>query len=59
MQKGVTGAGMLVSLGDRDFTDSFGEAKALAKHLADKQQSGSTPSPPPPDLAATPPTERL
>ena len=34
MQKGVTGAGMLVSVSDRDFTDSFGEASALAKALA-------------------------
>jgi hypothetical protein len=25
IQKGLTGAGMLVSLADRDFTDSFGE----------------------------------
>jgi len=35
IQKGLTGAGMLVSLADRDFTDSFGEAKALAKYVAD------------------------
>lgn len=42
MQKGVTGAGMLVSVSDPDFTDSFGEASALAKHLAEEQQrSGS------------------
>jgi hypothetical protein len=42
MQKGVTGAGMLVSISDADFTDSFGEASALAKHLAEEQQrSGS------------------
>jgi tellurite resistance protein len=34
MRKGVTGAGMLVSVSDRDFTDSFGEAGALAKFLA-------------------------
>jgi hypothetical protein len=37
MQKGVTGAGMLVSIGDRDFTDSFGEAGALAKYLAEQR----------------------
>jgi tellurite resistance protein len=36
MQKGVTGTGMLVSIGDRDFTDSFGEASALAKYLAEQ-----------------------
>jgi tellurite resistance protein len=42
MQKGVTGAGMLVSVGDRDFTDSFGEASALAKALAaQREQSAS------------------
>ena len=28
MRKGVTGAGMLVSIGDRDFTDTFGEVGA-------------------------------
>ena len=42
LQKGVTGAGMLVSIGDRDFTDSFGEAGALAKYLgAQRGSSGS------------------
>ena len=34
MQKGVMGAGMLVSVSDRGFLDSFKEAGALAKHLA-------------------------
>jgi hypothetical protein len=34
IQKSVSGAGMLVSLSDRDFTDTFGEAKALGKYLA-------------------------
>jgi hypothetical protein len=38
MQKGVTGAGMLVSVGDRDFTDSFGEASALAKALTSQRE---------------------
>ncbi len=33
LRKGVTGAGLLVSVGDRDFTDTFGEAGALAKQL--------------------------
>jgi hypothetical protein len=37
MQRSVTGAGMLVSLSDRHFTDSFGEAKALAKYLSGQQ----------------------
>lgn len=42
MQKGVTGAGMLVSVGDRDFTDSFGEASALAKHLAEQREQNES-----------------
>ncbi len=42
MQKGLTGAGMLVSLADRDFTDSFGEARALAKYLADQRTASSS-----------------
>ncbi len=42
MQKGVTGAGALVSVSDRDFTDTFGEASALAKALAAyREQSDS------------------
>lgn len=41
MQKGLTGAGMLVSVSDPDFTDSFGEAGSLAKYLAEQQRSGS------------------
>ena len=32
--RSVTGAGMLVSLAHKDFTDSFGEATALAKEMA-------------------------
>jgi hypothetical protein len=42
MQKGVTGAGMLVSVSDADFTDSFGEASSLAKYLAEQQQTSSS-----------------
>jgi hypothetical protein len=34
LQRGVTGSGMLVSISDRDFTDSFGEAGAMGKYLA-------------------------
>jgi len=33
LQKGITGAGMLVSISDRGFFDTFKEANALAKHL--------------------------
>jgi hypothetical protein len=42
MRKGVTGAGMLVSVSDRDFTDSFGEASALAKALAAQREQGAS-----------------
>jgi len=42
LRKGVSGAGMLVSLSDRDFTDTFGEAGALAKYLGAQRQQGAT-----------------
>jgi hypothetical protein len=42
LQRGVTGAGMLVSVSDRDFTDSFGEASALAKYLGQQHESGGS-----------------
>ena len=42
LQKGVTGAGMLVSVSDRDFTDSFGEASALAKYLGGQREGGAS-----------------
>lgn len=41
MQKGVTGAGLLVSLSDRSFFDTFREAGALGKHIA-RAQSRAT-----------------
>jgi hypothetical protein len=41
MRKGVTGAGLLMSVSDRSFFDSFKEAGALAKHLTQARQSGS------------------
>ena len=41
LRKGVAGAGMLVSLGDRDFTDTFGEVGALAKRVAAARESES------------------
>ncbi len=34
LSRSVTGAGMLVSLAHKDFTDSFGEANALAREMA-------------------------
>jgi hypothetical protein len=42
MQKGVTGAGMLVSVSDQDFTDMFGEASALAKALRKQHEQGAS-----------------
>jgi hypothetical protein len=36
--KGVTGAGLLVSLSDRSFFDTFKEAGVLGKHLAQAKQ---------------------
>ncbi|HET9323902.1 MAG TPA: hypothetical protein VFO03_08490 [Gaiellaceae bacterium] len=42
LQKGVTGAGMLISVADADFTDSFGEATTLAKYLAGQREQGGT-----------------
>ncbi len=41
LQQGVTGAGLLVSTAHRDFTDSFGEAKAVASELAGHRASES------------------
>jgi hypothetical protein len=41
LQQGVTGAGLLVSTAHRDFTDSFGEAKAVASELAAHRDSAS------------------
>ena len=42
LQKGVMGAGLLVSLSDRGFFDSFKEAGALAKHVAQAKQGSSS-----------------
>jgi hypothetical protein len=42
MQKGVSGAGLLVSLSDRDFTDTFGEAGALSKYLVEQHEKGDS-----------------
>src|SRR5262245_8826402 len=42
LRKGVSGSGMLVSLSDRDFTDTFGEAGAMAKYLTAQRQGGAT-----------------
>lgn len=42
LQKGITGSAMLVSLSDRDFTDTFGEVGAMAKFLASQQLAAPT-----------------
>jgi hypothetical protein len=38
MHKGVTGAGLLMSVSDRSFFDSFKEAGALARHVGEARQ---------------------
>ena len=42
LQKGMTGSGMLVSLSDRDLSDSFGEASAMGKYLAGAQVASTS-----------------
>jgi hypothetical protein len=42
LQKGVVGAGLLVSLSDRSFFDTFKEAGALGKHVATAKQTNSS-----------------
>jgi hypothetical protein len=42
MQRGVTGAGMLVSVSDQDLSDSFGESSAMAKYLSSQRTIGAT-----------------
>jgi hypothetical protein len=42
LQKGAVGAGLLVSLSDRSFFDTFKEAGALGKHMAQAKQSSSS-----------------
>ena len=42
LQKGVVGAGLLVSLSDRSFFDTFKEAGALAKHVAQAKQTSQS-----------------
>ena len=42
LQQGVTGAGLLVSLSDRSFFDTFKEAGTLAKHIAQAKQGNSS-----------------
>jgi hypothetical protein len=43
LQKGVTGSGLLVSLADRGFFDSFKEAGAVGKHLSEARKNNPNP----------------
>ncbi len=42
LQKGVTGAGFWMTIADRGFFDTFKEAGAMAKHLAQAKQSSAS-----------------
>jgi hypothetical protein len=42
LHKGVTGAGLLMSVSDRSFFDSFKEAGALARHLAEARRNSTS-----------------
>jgi tellurite resistance protein len=42
LHQGVTGAGLLVSLAHRDFTDGFGEASAMAHELSDEHLTNAS-----------------
>jgi hypothetical protein len=42
LRKGVMGAGLLVSASDRGFFDTFKEARALAKHVAQARENTSS-----------------
>jgi hypothetical protein len=42
LRKGVMGAGLLVSVSDRGFFDTFKEAGALAKHVAQARENTSS-----------------
>jgi tellurite resistance protein len=42
LEKGVTGSALLVSLSDRDLSDTFGEVGAMAKYLAGQQVAASS-----------------
>jgi len=42
LHKGVVGAGLLVSVSDRSFFDTFKEAGALGKHVAEAKKTSSS-----------------
>jgi hypothetical protein len=43
LQKGVTGAALLVSVADRGFFDTFKEVGALTKHLSEARKTSDAP----------------
>ena len=43
LRKGATGAGLLVTVSDRSFFDSFKEAGAMAKHIANARGNSESP----------------
>lgn len=43
LQKGVTGAGLMVTVADRSFFDTFKEAGALAQHLSEARKENGSP----------------
>ena len=43
LQKGATGAGLLVAVSDRGFFDTFKEAGAMGKHVAAARRNSSSP----------------
>lgn len=42
LHKGLTGPGLLVAMSDRGFFDTFKEAGALGRHMADAKRSSSS-----------------
>jgi hypothetical protein len=43
LEKGVVGAGLMVTVADRGFFDTFKEAGALARHLAEARENNASP----------------
>jgi hypothetical protein len=43
LQRGVSGAGMLVSLADKGFLDTFKEAGAMTRHLKEAHEQSDSP----------------
>ncbi len=42
LHRGATGSAMLVSMSDRDFTDTFGEVGAMSKYMAGQQVAAAS-----------------